>query len=353
MDIKISVIIPVYNMQEEITKNLKKIIMQKGNFEFIVVDDGSKDNSFDECSKIAQTDKRVKVFHIENQGAGGARNYGISRANGKYLYFPDADDSLVENALDTMYEEIEKSRADLLVFGYKSIRRNGEVISEKTYREIEFEAEYVRNNYSDYFSMISKYSIQGAPWNKLFSASVVKENEIVFPLLRRHQDEAFIGRYMNHCKAVKFIPNRLYIYNLNELKNEWDKYPNDYIEIVKELYQERKKNILIWNENDTLTHSLVEKEFLCNVVRACEFSFSRKRKFNMVSRYNWIKKQLVDNDLKAYDAPQLLGRYPKLVLLLLKHNNYLMIYIILLLKVFMTQTGVYYYIKRLQKSNGV
>ena len=85
---KISIIIPVYNMGDNIHDSVSSVLKQSvEGFEVILVDDGSKDNSLSECEKLSKEDSRIRVFHTDNQGSGPARNYGISVAQGEYLYY--------------------------------------------------------------------------------------------------------------------------------------------------------------------------------------------------------------------------------------------------------------------------
>lgn len=347
--IDISVIIPIYNMEDEIESCVHSVLVQEGNYEVILVDDGSVDGTYEKCIELQKEDNRIRILHTKNQGAGKARNEGIKCSRGKYLYFPDADDILETNALLTMYEEIEKNKGDLLVFGYKTIRKNGTLYMEKKYERVVFDGNEVRNDYSEFFTMVSRYSIQGAPWNKLFSAEVIKENNILFPDMRRHQDEGFIGRYMNCASKICFIPNVLYTYRMNDLKDEWRKYPSNYIDIVNDLYAERGKNILIWNANDKKTHELVEKERFCNIIRALEFSFATNKRMNLSRRYMWIKKQIKLNKMEEFKAKYLLGIYHRIIYFLIRKGVFIGVYFILLIKVIMNRTGVLFALKRLKK----
>ena len=89
----LSIVIPVYNMGAVLEKGVN--ILTKSNYndyEIILVDDGSTDNSLDVCKKLQQINDKIQVIHTENQGSGPARNEGIRAAKGKYIYFPDADD---------------------------------------------------------------------------------------------------------------------------------------------------------------------------------------------------------------------------------------------------------------------
>ena len=112
----VSIIMPVYNMGEHLRKSVPSVLNQTyQNIELILVDDGSKDNSLEVCRELAVKDNRIKVFHQDNQGSGPARNTGIKNAAGKYAYFPDADDCMVPNAIESLIEKFEKYSCDMLL----------------------------------------------------------------------------------------------------------------------------------------------------------------------------------------------------------------------------------------------
>ncbi|MDU4789071.1 MAG: glycosyltransferase family 2 protein [Clostridium sp.] len=338
---KVSIIVPVYNMGNKIEICVKSLLNQTyENIEIILIDDGSKDDSLEHCKSLAESDKRVKAFHTANRGAGPARNYGIKQASGKYIYFPDADDFIEKQAIEILVSEMKNGYNDLVVFGYKNVNQKGVEVSTKKYPELEQEAVEIRLNYSEYMTTVSRLGIQGAPWNKFFSLDVIKKYNISYPDLRRHQDEGFIARYMNHAKKVRFISDIFYTYYTNDLKKEWDKYPVDYIEAVKGLHCERKMNVLTWNPEDTITHDLVQKEYICGIIKALELSFSPKFDFDKKKRVAWIKKTVDDTGISELDIPICLGKYQKTVLNIIKKKSYRLLYLLLHIKVLVEKNGI-------------
>ena len=333
--ILVSVVIPIYNMEKSIVSSTECIINQTlKDIEIILVDDGSTDGTLEECNKIASKDSRVSVIHTLNQGAGLARNEGIIRASGKYVYFPDADDILEKDALEILVKIADKTDTELVVFGYKCVDRNKKILSERNYPNVNLKGENIRNKYFDYFSKGGKYQIQGAPWNKFFRLDVIKNNKLLFPDLRRHQDEAFIAKYIDVVKDVTFLDKQLYTYYANDLKKEWDKYPINYFEIARQLYEERKKNILIWNPDDVETHDLVYSEYIYNTIKAMELSFSTKYHFNYKQRIEWIQSKTEKSLLKDIKKPSNLHIYQKVILKLLLAGKWMLAYCAMKSKIF-------------------
>ena len=122
---KISIIVPVYNAEKYLRHCLDSILNQSfQDFELLLVDDGSKDRSGKICDEYAEKDKRVSVWHQENQGVSVARNVGLEHAQGEWIYFPDSDDIVIENALEIMMKMCVED-IDYVMCGYEVYDENG------------------------------------------------------------------------------------------------------------------------------------------------------------------------------------------------------------------------------------
>ena len=118
---EISVVIPVYNKAEYLDSCFNSILKQDFEaFEVVVVNDGSTDGSGDICDKWAEQDKRLRIIHTENGGVTAARRKGVEAARGKYVVFADADDELLQGALQSLYRTIEDTQADEVIARYRS-----------------------------------------------------------------------------------------------------------------------------------------------------------------------------------------------------------------------------------------
>ena len=347
---KFSVVIPVYNMGNSISNTIDTILSQTyDNYEIILVDDGSTDNSGTICDSFAATYEKIKTIHTPNRGSGPARNAGIDVATGDYVYFPDADDLVDIHIFEILDRIVSEKKYDLIVFGYRSLDKNGNIVSEKKYGSVEMTGNKIRSNYIDFVSMNAPYGIQGAPWNKLFSMKIIRRHDIQFPPLRRHQDEGFIGRYMSHVDTVKFIEDVLYSYYTNDIGKEWDKYPKDYIDAVIGLYECRKENILLWNPQDSYTHHAIELAYITGVIKALELSFSPKYDFNVKNRKAWIRQIIDKSNIKEKNiAPEYHMRYQRTILSLIKVKFFNVLYLVLLTKVVM-QSKFYYFFRIIKK----
>lgn len=350
---KVSIVIPIFNMDSTIERSLKSIQQQDySNIEIILVDDGSTDNTLSKCKVIEKQDDRVIVIHTENRGSGPARNTGIDVATGDYIYFPDADDYLIPTAISTMVAAMEQKSVDLVVFGFKNVNNKGKILLEKQYDDSVQLSRDIRLQYKEYMDYTARWAIQGAPWNKLFNLNIIKKYKIEYPPLRRHQDEGFIGRYMCYSEKVHFITDILYTYYVNDLKKEWQKYPLDYIDAVIGLYEVRKDTILRWNPKDKETHDIVKVTYIVGVIKALELSFSKKYSFNGAERFNWICDTISKSKIYEMNIPEQfdLG-YQKKILSLIKQKKYKTTYKVMMLKVFIecNCNGVLSFFKNLKR----
>ncbi len=318
---KVSVIIPVYNMERSLLVSINRIVSQTySNIEIIIIDDGSKDNSLEICEKLRKENDCIQVIHTENQGSGPARNIGIEKATGDYIYFPDSDDVIETNAIEILVEAMQRYRSDLIIFGYKTILGDREAI--KKYANKICLGQEVRENYNLYFFMSSEFGIQGAPWNKFFDLNKIREHNIRFPDLKRHQDEVFISRYVEIAERVCFIDEVLYNYYANDMKKELEKYPDNYIDIVEELYKYRLEIVNKWNPNNSELNILIRREYLGNIIRAMMFSFNKKSGLKRRQRIIWLSEQIAKKKLDTvFTVDECTSLFQRLVVRFINNIN--------------------------------
>lgn len=181
---KISIITPVYNVEKYLKKCIDSILNQTLNdFELFIVDDGSVDNCGRIADEYAKRDSRVTVIHKKNGGAPSARNEGIKRAKGKYMYFPDSDDWIEEDYLEKLYNIAEKYDSDMVISGFTM--EYFENNKEQSYKvsvpqKIYGNKKEVRDNIHSYFNNM----MMAVPWNKLYKSSYIKNKQLLFPNLK-------------------------------------------------------------------------------------------------------------------------------------------------------------------------
>ena len=288
-DIKISVIMPVYKVEEYVGKAIESILSQTlQDFEFWIVDDGSPDRSGAICDEYAQKDQRIHVIHKENGGAPSARNAAMKLAKGKYWFFLDADDWAESNMLEEMYQMAEEHQAQLLVCGFYIDtyygKSHNKYISEKYCVDdaVYMSAESFRKNSCKYFNRNLLYT----PWNKLFLASYLKEHGLFFPetfrddfpfniSVVRNVERVVVSKkaYYHFLRAREESETTKFYRNLYEkreeehgwlldLYKEWNVESDEIREMLSRRYIERVVECVtnLTCSNSTLTHKECLKE---------------------------------------------------------------------------------------------
>lgn len=190
-----SVIVPAYNVEELVKDSLGSVLNQTyKNYELIVVDDCSTDNTMNVISEIAKNNPNVKVYQTpQNMRQGGARNLGLSHANGEYILFLDSDDALFSNnVLEKLNTIIESKHPDLIYTGFKATGCR------------DFEVMPTEENCN------REYRLGEWKWVNCYTLclrnDVIKENNITFPEGIRYEDVAFNFHAISKCKSYEIAP---------------------------------------------------------------------------------------------------------------------------------------------------
>lgn len=206
---KISVIIPVYNAEKYLTECVDSVLTQTFyDFEVLLIDDGSSDNSGIICDSFLKIDSRIKVFHKANGGVSSARNLGISQAKGEWIVFVDSDDTLTPKILEQISSY--KGTAELMAFNWLKLSLTGEILDSSNFMDEELPI--------DIF-WTSKFSQkrQLAPWGYVYSSCLLKKNSISFNTdLIMSEDRLFNVMYFTEVKKVKCIGEIGYHYKDNQ-----------------------------------------------------------------------------------------------------------------------------------------
>ena len=195
---KISVIVPIYNVEPYLRRCIDSIINQTyKNLEIILVDDGSTDGSGEICNKYEQQDERIRVIHKKNGGAADARNKGLEVMTGKFVSFVDSDDWIEYNFYENMIEQAIKYNADIVVSNYNYVSDNGDIICRYEKNDkVRYNTEEAMNE------MIHDGFIQAVIWNKLYLKSCIKD--IRFKVGQICEDEFFTYKVIANSKEVVY-----------------------------------------------------------------------------------------------------------------------------------------------------
>ena len=232
----ISIIVPIYNVENYLKSCLDSVMSQTfKDFEVLMVNDGSTDNSATICQAYAECDSRFRYFEKENGGLSDARNYGLDRAQGSYITFLDADDFLFENYLEKLYQASRLSDSDILIGGY--CRFDGSDF-------------YFYNDHFKSESLISFTSAQAiqvldsmldVPFltfsiacGKLFKRDLF--NELRFPYGKYAEDQFLIWKLYMKADKIHVFNNASYVYRMNPsgLSSVFSLKHLDYIDALEE-----------------------------------------------------------------------------------------------------------------------
>lgn len=249
----ISVIIPIYNTASYIDRCVQSVIDQVyQEWECILVDDGSTDESRRLCDKWALHDFRIKVIHQTNQGVSVARNHGIEACCGEYIAFIDSDDwvepSYLSDLIGNLYD------TELVVSGILREKQGGSVDVICPPSSDVFE---LNSTGAHFFTLLNQYYLLYAPYNKLYKADIIKENNISFPKGCSYgEDLLFNFQYLEYVKRISMVPTPSYhymeIFSVLSKKLRIDQFDNDYKQWVvrkdffvkKGLFTEEARNVM-------------------------------------------------------------------------------------------------------------
>lgn len=208
-NIKISVIVPVYNTEHYLHCCIDSILSQTFiDFELLLIDDGSKDSSGRICDKYKRKDERIRVFHKDNGGVSSARNLGLDNAKGEYITFLDSDDWIAPQMLDEVYKAAMVNEADM-VFVDINYHYPGKDIPHKTYRWLG----KPKKALVDYL-----YQTRSCPGWGLIRSSIIEENHYRFPEnLTIYEDFYMMIRLVFQSNVIVQVEKPLYNYRMQEL----------------------------------------------------------------------------------------------------------------------------------------
>lgn len=207
---KISIIVPVYNVQQYLHQCVDSLLEQDiKNYEIILIDDGSTDLSSEIVDEYANKDKKIKSIHKMNGGLGSARNAGIKVSKGKYILFVDSDDYLEKNCLSKMLGVAEQNDLDILLFGAHSFADdNNEIINNYIRHKAKFNTtriglESIKNDFenNEYFASVCL---------RMYNRNYILSTGYFFNEKYIHEDEDFSFLSYIQAKKVQIIPQTFY-----------------------------------------------------------------------------------------------------------------------------------------------
>ncbi len=278
---KVSIIIPVYNVEKYIDRCIQSILNQTfQDIEMILINDGSSDHSLEILRKYEKKHKNIHVFDQENSGPAIARNNGIQKVKTKYLMFIDSDDYIDNDYVETYYNAIKDTDYDVVMGGFR--KTDGNKVS------------FIRALDNGEFS---KYVVTG-PVSKIYRTSFIQENNIYYLDTNSSEDIYFSLKVINYNAKIKTIPYVGYNYydnlgSLSNTKHKGFKQEIKILELLNEINDQNGSNVLL-NQYFIIRYCIWYLLYSGKNATSSQFMFEYHKLFN------WLKENIPNYKKNKY-----------------------------------------------------
>ena len=281
---QISIIVPVYNTASTLDFCISSIIKQDfKDWELLLIDDGSTDDSLNICQRIESSDHRIKVFSQNNSGVSAARNKGLKEAKGKYICFIDADDYIEYNYLSSLYKYKDY---DLVICGYYVDLYSNNITLKKQEKHIPTDLDLKLINDTSLLKELFFKGMINTNWNKLFKHHIIKEYNIQYKPYPINEDNIFMLEYLMHISSIYTIPQALY---------HWIRIENRITGV-----DSIPHNILsIYNESHLLTRKYINQYNIADITLYYSYNFIVLKYFSNITN-NFLSKRYAFAKLKEF-----------------------------------------------------
>lgn len=299
MDIKISIIVPVYNCEKYLEDCIQSLLNQTiKECEFIFINDGSTDKSYHILNKYERVDKRIVVLNEDNQGVSVARNIGIEAATGEYIGFVDGDDWIDLNMYEVLYHTAVKNNLDLVISNFEQELDGKEIIN-----RLDIVDNLVINKekiIADILPQFLQHDKLNTVCNKIYKRKIIIENKIRFSkAVALGEDGAFNIKFFSSAKSLMYINYTGYNYREvvgSATRNIFEK---DYFKRALEVYKGEVSQIYYDNFGEDYIEKLKAIKFLENVISYTYIYFKPTNQVSFKDRYKYVKKMINNNEVNT------------------------------------------------------
>lgn len=285
---KLSIIVPVYNSEQYLEGCVQSLFDQyisKNDFEIILVNDGSTDNSLELCYELSKKHKNIKVISQKNKGQSAARNVGISHAKGKYIYFIDSDDHLKSGYLNLFLNILEEKKLDFL--GFKNYNTSKTYVRSSNVDCLEIETEGSGQH------IIAEHQYYNGPCWYIFEKKIAKE--LYFEEGRVCEDVIFTTMLLLRVKNGRVYNNKIYGYYTNNESTLRTKDPKRFHKTISDMFYvaERFSEIIShidFQTNEKIFTKLKKRQESYTYFAIIRFLKSR-RKYSELDKYLSVLKE--------------------------------------------------------------
>ena len=292
----LTVFTPAYNRAHTIGRTYKSLCSQKcKDFVWLIVDDGSTDNTLELCNEYSNKDLRIFVFTQENKGPASARNFGLNNARGKYILFLDSDDDLSENIVFELVNEMSSKKVDFVCCGYfeGDILKKGNL----TIKNTKCYTGDVRGFLHNIDQLLTSGILQ-APWAKLYKKDLISYYKILFPENMVYgEDTIFVYEYLSRVNNASMLEKPLY-YHLIYQGSLSNRLVNNITDINIQLYTKLLNLLKRWDIPKK--EEKISKHFINSIIYGTNTFFKNEYRLSKIERKKQINKILDDDFVKEF-----------------------------------------------------
>lgn len=288
-----SVIMPVYGVEPYLKDCVNSVLNQKyQDFEVVLVDDCSKDQSGKICDELAETDERISVIHLpENGGLSNARNQGLAIAKGEYVLFLDSDDEFDDSLLSAAYEAIEKNPAEVTVYGLveEYFDADGKLVSKK---EVKADRDYFFDNQHDlrkFVISLEKNTLYGYAWNKVYRTDYIKQINAQFKKITLIEDIDFNVSVFQNITNLNVLSNTPYRYKKRNNTSLTNKFVKDYFDLQRQRIKLVLDQYKSWDLCDENVKIILAQIYTRYIISALQRNCEKASQLNRKARKIWLK----------------------------------------------------------------
>lgn len=331
MEYSISVIIPVYNVEKTLSRCIESVLNQTfKDFEIILVDDGSPDNSGKICDEYAEKYDFIRVIHKENEGLGPTRNRGVKEALGKYIYHCDSDDWIKPETLEDAYNSAVANDSDVVIFGYTLYTEENGVLKEYSQANVKKQVYTENSSVVDFFlENIDNYFIVQSACNRLVKRKFLLDNDIWFKPFRRCQDIVFAYDLFDKTNRLSTIDKPYYEYVIEPGVYKGRSF-EEMIEIYLSVYEACEKHLIAWQRFEGDVKQKIVSMYCAHIANYLSFYIFRKEGTNaFASLKSVLKNKRVLSLFKKLDKSKEKSNFIKIVCAAVKMKNSMVLYLVL------------------------
>lgn len=321
----VSIIVPVYNVEQHLTRCLDSLLNQEySNYEILLINDGSTDNSGKICDAYQEKNNIIKVYHLENGGVSNARNFGIENCKGDFVQFVDSDDYVNETYIYCMVDKIKDKKVDLVISGIKQVRLE----ENKIYliKEIisTHDGLYKKNELKQIISDLIESSYINYCYSKLISRELLLENNIRFEKnISLGEDTLFVLDVIRYSENINILALADYNYLIHSNNTLTYKFRPEKFNILNNLSRKILNFCIEENYYTDDVRETLDKRYMETIRFCLDENFKPHNNNNILNKLKTISEILKNEDVTNFVAKDkiIFKNYPSSLIKAIKSKN--------------------------------